>query len=204
MKKIGVFSLLFMTWGFFLFSSCVDSSYNLDEDNLDKNVYFSPDGITIPIGGVDTAYFADLHTSDSPLEAGENVTYTIPKLFDEKTIDVFFSEENPGDFALSIVMDVRIADASTDLALILTPKVILSDRTYANIPSLEPITIRNNTTNEIKLEIKEEFMSEMQEASDLEFELEFQGRIEQFKPEDLFILKDMVITKKGGINLEFD
>jgi hypothetical protein len=35
------------------FSACIDHTYDLDDENVDKNVVFSPDGINLPIGSIE-------------------------------------------------------------------------------------------------------------------------------------------------------
>jgi hypothetical protein len=52
MNKKQVSQLIF---SFFIltFSACTDHQYDLDDEKVDKNVVFSPDGINIPIGQID-------------------------------------------------------------------------------------------------------------------------------------------------------
>ncbi|GHT77189.1 hypothetical protein AGMMS50262_17550 [Bacteroidia bacterium] len=56
MKKTILILALFLP---FILPSCVNHDYDLDEEKIDKNVEFSPDGINFPIGHIDTIWIAE-------------------------------------------------------------------------------------------------------------------------------------------------
>jgi hypothetical protein len=43
----------------FILVSCVDHRYDLTDENLDKDVVFSPDGFNIPVGSIDTIFIGN-------------------------------------------------------------------------------------------------------------------------------------------------
>ena len=53
LKQIRLVPYAIVVTTLLFFSACVDKSYNLDDDNLDKTGVISPDGGTVPLGSVD-------------------------------------------------------------------------------------------------------------------------------------------------------
>ena len=53
LKQIRLIPYAIVVTTLLFFSACVDKSYNLDDDNLDKTGVISPDGGTVPLGSVD-------------------------------------------------------------------------------------------------------------------------------------------------------
>jgi hypothetical protein len=57
-KQLLFFRLLPGIFIFFL-SSCINHDYDLTDENLDKDVVFSPGGFNVPVGSIDTIFIGD-------------------------------------------------------------------------------------------------------------------------------------------------
>jgi hypothetical protein len=82
MKKQNLFFLSILCIFVFFLPSCIDHKYDLTDENLDKNVVFSPDGIDIPIGNIDTIYIGNelkelFDNEDGRLQTGPDGVFYI-------------------------------------------------------------------------------------------------------------------------------
>ncbi|MDR1526525.1 MAG: hypothetical protein LBS46_02505 [Dysgonamonadaceae bacterium] len=76
MNKTRILQLIFSLFILF-FSACTDHQYDLDDEKVDKNGVFSPDGINIPIGQIDTIFvdkelIKSYDNSTHPIRVDEN------------------------------------------------------------------------------------------------------------------------------------
>ncbi len=202
MKTRRIFWLLLLAAGFTCFTACINKDYDWTDDNIDKNIVFSPDGFAFPLGGVDTVLFNDLNII--PVIGDEyeaSTSYTVEGLFNEDTKDVFF-REGSGAVELSFDLTVFIAQA-THFNLVFSPSVL--DENGNVLFSMEPQTVENQSgATPMTLTITESHMEQMENAYSLKFDIYFEAQVSEFQSEDYFSLNDMVVSKAGGIYLNLD
>ena len=202
MRKLKILFVLSFVITMFGLSSCVDTDY----DNPNEDIYFSPEGISVPLGDLEPYYLTEL-TTETSIEYNEVLPYTIKDLFIGDTYDIFF-EDNEGDLTLKFYIEAKIGDISSpnDFSVELTP-IILNDR-GANLgidllpgkpANQKYIKIENLKNNLIELTIQEADMLKMKSASDLKLDIRFKININSIDNDDCFHITDIGVSKTGGI-----
>jgi len=205
MNKARILLLLMLGFITIGLHSCIDKDYN----DLDNSVYFSQDGLAFPAGSIDTIYFVrDIHPENTPVEIGGELEYTLGELFEGGTIDKFFSERSPSDFRFSFEMDLNIK-APSNIELDIIPKVVtknaqgeLIDTDINLLNGADAIAIRQGKGNKVNLLIKGSDVDAMQKATGLRFYFKFKLYVEKFDEKDMFYIRDIVISKSGGIFID--
>lgn len=191
-------------------SSCTNEDYNIN--NIDKQVVFSPNGISIPIGNFDKI---DL---DFKLEGA------IDELSYEKDFEGFFTEELYKKFIIKrngIEEGIGSLEFSADFSAyikndegqvrIKVTAVALDRNKNIIIRMYDDELYANNDESELQkqhfiLKIEQKDIAKMKYAENLRFSFKIRTAEYSINPEDnnYAMIENIRIKSTGGISLDFD
>jgi hypothetical protein len=188
--------------------SCIDNDYNVDKIN--KDIVFSPDGLYIPVGNLDTMYLTRMIVED---QSGTTFVKTYENFFSIELYDYLVINKEGEDVAIGdisfesqIYYRVKNADPSGKLEVKI--RALDAEGNDAGI-SFEPHILALGKQEQDQLfvfKIDQKDIIHIKNAQNLEFTFIINTRgfvISDLEESDLVLIKQMNIKSSGGIHLKF-
>ena len=206
MKKLIIIRFLLICSILSPFLSCVDNDYNFNKVNED--IVFSPEGLYVPIGSLDTMFLVKMFVEDMD---GERYVREYNNFFSETLYDYFVIDGKDGEdraigsISFESTLYYQIKNIDTQGELKIQTRALREDGSPTKIEFADQVfQFSNGVDQPFAFSIDQEDILDMKEASILEFTVVITTGgfvISDFDESDIIILKDMNLKSSGGVVL---